>query len=62
MYVVDSSIQSGLGPVKVFPSDLINDPRFFNAPRALGESVVVEGVTIKVVKSDTMGDTVEINK
>ena len=62
VYVVDSSIQSGLGPVKVFPSDLINDPRFFNAPRALGESVVVEGVTIKVVKSDTMGDTVEINK
>ena len=62
VYVVDSSMQSGLGPVKVFPSDLINDPRFFNAPRALGESVVVEGVTIKVVKSDTMGDTVEINK
>jgi M6 family metalloprotease-like protein len=62
VYVVDSSIQSGQGPVKVFPSDLVNDPRYFNAPRALGESVIVEGVTIKVVKSDSMGDTVEINK
>jgi len=28
----------------------------------LGESVIVEGVTIKVVKSDPTGDTVEINK
>lgn len=62
VYVVDSSIQSGLGPVKVYPSDLKNDPRYLNAPRAIGESVTIEGVTIKVVKSDASGDTVEINK
>ncbi len=62
VYVVDSSIQSGMGPVKVYPSDLKNDPRYLNAPRALGESVAIEGVTIKVVKSDASGDTVEINK
>jgi len=62
VYVVDSSIQSGQGPVKVFPSDVSSDPRYLKAPRALGESVTTEGVTIKVTKSDDSGDTVEITK
>ena len=62
VYVVDSLIQSGQGPVKVFPSDLSGDPRYLKAPRALGESVTTEGVTIKVTKSDDSGDTVEISK
>lgn len=62
VYLVDSSIQSGLGPVQIFPRDLINDPKYLAAPRAVGESVVVEGYTIKVVASDVNGDTVEITK
>jgi len=62
VYVVDSSIQSGQGPVKVFPSDVTSDPRYLKAPRALGESVTTEGVTVKVTKSDDSGDTVEITK
>jgi M6 family metalloprotease-like protein len=62
VYVVDSSIQSGQGPVRVFPSDIGGDPRYLKAPRALGESVTTEGVTIKVIKSDDSGDTVEITK
>lgn len=62
VYVVDSSIQSGQGPVRVFPSDVGSDPRYLKAPRALGESVTTEGVTIKVLKSDDSGDTVEITK
>lgn len=62
IYLVDSSIQSGLGPVKVFPSDLAGDPRYLKAPRALGESVTVEGVTVKVIASDASGDTVEISR
>ena len=62
VYVVDSSIQSGLGPVKVFPSDLVNDPRYLKAPRGIGESVTVEGITIKVTQSDSSGDTVEISR
>lgn len=62
VYVVDSSIQSGQGPVRVFPSDVSSDPRYLKAPRALGESVTTEGVTIKVTKSDDSGDTVEITK
>ena len=62
VYVVDSSIQSGQGPVKVFPSDVSSDPRYLKAPRALGESVTTEGITVKVTKSDDSGDTVEISK
>ena len=62
VYVVDSSIQSGQGPVKVFPSDVSSDPRYLKAPRALGESVTTEGITVKVTKSDASGDTVEITK
>ncbi len=59
---MDSSLQSGRGPVQVYPSDLKNDPRYLQAPRALGESVIVEGFTIKVTQSDASGDTVEITK
>ena len=62
VYVVDSSIQSGQGPVKVFPSDVSSDPRYLKAPRAFGESVTTEGITVKVTKSDASGDTVEITK
>ena len=62
VYVVDSSIQSGQGPIRVFPSDVSSDPRYLKAPRGLGESVTVEGVTIKVIKSENSGDTVEITK
>ena len=62
VYVVDSSIQSGQGPVKVFPSDVSSDPRYLKAPRAFSESVTTEGITVKVTKSDASGDTVEITK
>jgi M6 family metalloprotease-like protein len=62
VYLVDSSVQSGRGPVQVYPSDVKNDPRYLQAPRALGESVIVEGFTIKVTQSDASGDTVEITK
>jgi len=62
VYLVDSSIQSGAGPVKVFPSDLKNDQRYLLAPRAVGESVKVSGVTIKVIAASAEGDTVEIRR
>ena len=62
VYVVDSSIQSGAGPVKVFPSDVKNDQRYLLAPRALGESVKVSGITIKVIAAGPEGDTVEISR
>lgn len=62
VYIVDSSIQSGFGPVKVYPSNVTTDPRYLDAPRAVGESVKIEGITVTVTKSDSTGDTVEINK
>ena len=61
VYVVDSSIQSGYGPVKVFPADR-SDPRRLQSPRAEGESVTVEGVTITVKKSSSDGDLVEVKR
>jgi hypothetical protein len=39
VYLVDSSIQSGLGPVQIYPSDLVNEPLYFKAPLSTGESV-----------------------
>ena len=62
VYVVDSSIQSGMGPVKVYPSNLKTDPRYLDAPRANGESVTVEGITVKVTASDANGDTIEVSR
>lgn len=62
VYLVDSSIQSGKGPVKIFPVDLATDPKFLKSPRALGESVSVEGWTVKVTSADASGDTVVITR
>lgn len=60
VYLVDSSIQSGMGPIKVYPCDLQNDPRFLLAPRSLGESVTVAGLTVCVIASAQYEDTVRI--
>jgi M6 family metalloprotease-like protein len=60
VYLVDSSLQSGMGPVKVFPANLSSDPSFKQAPRAAGESVTVEGITVAVISSDANSDTVKI--
>ena len=61
VYVVDSSIESGFGPVKVYPQDP-KDQGYIKAPRALNESVTVEGITIKVISSNASGDKVLITK
>ena len=61
VYVVDSTIQSGYGPVRVFPADK-SDPRRLQSPRAEGESVTVEGITVTVKTSSTSGDQVEITR
>jgi hypothetical protein len=62
IYLVDSSIQSGLGPVQIFPKDLSNDPWYLNAPRTVGDSLTLEGVTIEVIASDENGDTVSVRR
>ncbi len=62
VYVVDSTKQSGFGPIQGFPIDLTSDPLYLNSPRALGESVLLEGYTIAVTTSGTSGDTVSITR
>ena len=59
VYVVDSAVQSGLGPVKVIPIEP-SDNRRLKSTRAQGESVTVDGVTITVKKSDADGDLIEV--
>ena len=62
VYVVDSTNQSGFGPVKVYPSNVTSDPRYLQAPRAVGEKITIEGVTVTVTQSNESGDTVEVSK
>lgn len=61
VYTVDSSIQSGYGPVKVYPAGSESDPWFAQSPRAAGESVTVNGVKVEVLSSTASGDTVRIS-
>ena len=62
VYIVDSSVQSGYGPVKIYPSSVLTDPRYLQAPRAVGESVTVEGITVSVTSASSAGDTVSIKR
>jgi M6 family metalloprotease-like protein len=62
VYTVDSSVQSGYGPVRIFPSAVSSDPRYLQAPRAAGESVTVEGITVSVTSASSAGDTVSIKR
>lgn len=62
VYVVDSSLQSGYGPVKIYPSSVATDPRYLQAPRAVGESVTVEGITVSVTSATSAGDIVSIKR
>lgn len=65
VYTVDSSVESGFGPVRVVPADpldpAVGHTTFFDAPRAVGESVEVEGVRVTVVSRDAEGFTVELS-
>lgn len=61
VYTVDSSIESGLGPVKVFPAS-DNDLKKLKSPLAAGEKVVVEGFTISVKSADASGDLISVVK
>lgn len=62
VYTVDSSVQSGLGPVQVYPNSVSTDPRYLQAPRSAGESVTVEGITVTVTSASSVGDTILIKR
>jgi len=59
VYVVDTSIPSGEGPLKVYPVTN-GDPYRYKSPLAVGESLTVENVTITVVEATSEGDTVQV--
>ncbi len=61
VYLVDSSLQSGYGPVKVFPSSE-DDPYFLQATLSAGESVEVDGLKIEVTESTDSGDSIRLSE
>lgn len=62
VYTVDSSIQSGKGPLMIYPAGGASDPWFAQSPRATGESVSVEGVKVEVLSSSSSGgDTIRVS-
>ena len=61
VYLVDSSIQSGLGPVQIYPQNA-SDQKYWLAPRLVGDSITVEGVTITITQADQNSDTVKIDR
>jgi M6 family metalloprotease-like protein len=60
VYTVDSSIQSGYGPMNVYPRGGADDASFAQSIRAAGESAVASGIKVEVVSSEAAGDTVKI--
>jgi M6 family metalloprotease-like protein len=61
VYLIDSAVQSGMGPLKIYPADN-SDNRRLESTRAVGESVTVEGITVTVKSSDKDGDLVEVTR
>lgn len=59
VYLADTSIYSGEGTITVLPVSE-GDPYRVQSPLAMGESITVEGITVTVIASDDLGDTVQI--
>ena len=59
VYLADTSIYSGEGTIMVLPVSE-GDPYRVQSPLAVGESITVEGITLTVIASDDLGDTVQI--
>ncbi len=58
VYTVDSSIDSGMGPIQVYPTT--SDTRYVQSIRSAGESVRIGRVNIRVTSSTASGDTVSV--
>jgi M6 family metalloprotease-like protein len=61
VYTVESKIESGFGPIKVFPA-AESDLKKLKSPIGVGEKVVVDGYTISVKSSDASGDVISVVK
>ncbi|MBS1983897.1 MAG: hypothetical protein JST16_06970 [Bdellovibrionales bacterium] len=60
VYTVDSSVDSGYGPIQVYPRGGADDTLFVQSTRTTGESVAAGGIKVEVVSSTSAGDTVNI--
>ena len=58
-YFVDSTIDSGHGPLKVLPLD-DNDTRKLNAPLNVGQTLTHNGVSVKFVRAGDATVTLEV--
>ena len=61
VYVVDTKIASGLGPIKILPIDE-NDNRKLTAPMAVGEIIIYGNITIKYSSTDANGDVINYER
>jgi hypothetical protein len=59
VYIVDTSISTGSGPIQVLPIDT-SDASKMNSVLGVGESITYAGVKMKLVSSGTDLDNVEI--
>lgn len=61
VYTVDSTIESGFGPIKIYPLNN-SDSKKNSAPLGVNEQITVEGVSIKVLSADSSGDLIQVTK
>jgi M6 family metalloprotease-like protein len=61
IYSVDSKIESGFGPIKVYPA-IDNDLKKLQSPLAEGQKLAIEGFSIKLVTSNKTGDLISVTK
>ena len=59
VYSVDTSIASGFGPIQI-QNAKPNDLGFTQSPLAMGETLTIGTVTVKVATSDSTGDIVNV--
>ncbi len=63
VYRVDTSKQSGLGPVQVFSNTTRSaDPRYLKAPLAVGESITVDGYTFTHKGTSATTDSLVVSR
>jgi hypothetical protein len=62
VYSVDTTTQSGFGPLSIIRKENLKDPFLLDAPLRTGESVTVNGYKIENVESGTLWDVARVTK
>ena len=62
VYSVDTTKQSGFGPLSIIRKENLKDPFLLDAPLRPGESVTVNGYKIENVESGTLWDVARVTK